>query len=175
MIRKATPADVPAIGETYTQLLTHEQAHGGHSNWQLGVYPTEAFAAEHVDKMYVLEEEGHIAASMLLNQEQAAEYATIPWQYPAEDKDVLVIHTLCIPPALAGRGYGRKMVAFAKEEARAQGCQVMRIDTYAYNEPAKALYQKQGFRIAGYADCLHHGLIQEKLVYLECSLTEESF
>ena len=157
MIRKATPADVPAIGETYTQLLTHEQTHGSHSNWQLGVYPTQAFAAEHVDAMYVLEEAGRVAASMLLNQEQAAEYATIPWQYPAADKD----------------GYGRTMVAFAKEEARRRGCQVMRIDTYAYNEPAKALYQKQGFRIAGYADCLHHGLIQEKLVYLECNLSGE--
>ena len=110
---------------------------------------------------------------MLLNHEQAAEYATIPWQYPAADKDVLLIHTLCIPPALAGRGYGRTMVAFAKEEARRRGCQVMRIDTYAYNEPAKALYQKQGFRIAGYAVWLHHGLIQEKLVYLECNLSGE--
>lgn len=173
MIRKATPADVPAIGETYTQLLTHEQTHGSHSNWQLGVYPTEAFAAEHVHNMYVLEDGGRIAASMLLNQEQAAEYAAIPWQYPAAPEEVLVIHTLCIPPDLAGRGYGRQMVAFAKETAKAQGCRVVRIDTYAYNEPAKALYQKQGFRIAGFADCLHHGLIQEKLVYLECSLSEQ--
>ena len=43
----------------------------------------------------------------------------------------------------------------------------MRIDTYAHNEPAKSLYQKNGFRIAGYYESLLEGLIKEELAFLE--------
>lgn len=116
--------------------------------------------------MYVLED-GAICASMILNQEQAPKYKSIDWLYPAGKSDVLVIHTLCIPPSKAGRGYGRKMVSFAKELAAKNGCAVIRIDTYAHNEPAKRLYQKCGFRISGYGPTLLQRLIQEDQVYLE--------
>ena len=37
MIRKAVKADIAAIADTYTELLTYEQQHGSHSNWVLGV------------------------------------------------------------------------------------------------------------------------------------------
>lgn len=63
-------------------------------------------------------------------------------------------------------------VRYAKERAIAEGCSVVRIDTYAYNEPAKALYQNHGFRIAGYADSLLEGVIPEKMVYLEWNVAE---
>lgn len=85
---------------------------------------------------------------------------------------MLVVHTLCIPPAKAGKGYGSQMVRYAKERAIVEGCSVVRIDTYAYNEPAKALYQNHGFRIAGYADSLLEGVIPEKMVYLEWNVAE---
>ena len=80
---------------------------------------------------------------------------------------MLVVHTLCIPPAKAGKGYGSQMVRYAKERAIAEGCSVVRIDTYAYNEPAKALYQNHG-----YADSLLEGVIPEKMVYLEWNVAE---
>mgnify|MGYP000031616778 FL=1 len=172
MIRRALEQDVAAIGNTYTELLRHEEEHGSSSNWRLGVYPTETTAAEAVSQgtMFVLEEEGEICASMVLNQNQAAEYASIPWEYEAEPEEVLVLHTLCIPPSKAGRGYGKQMAAYAKKFALDMGCTVMRIDTFSGNEPAKGLYQKNGFRIAGYAQVLHEGVIEEELVYLECRL-----
>ena len=85
---------------------------------------------------------------------------------------MLVVHTLCIPPTKAGKGYGSQMVRYAKERAIAEGYSVVRIDTYAYNKPAKALYQNHGFRIAGYADSLLEGVIPEKMVYLEWNVAE---
>lgn len=172
MIRKATENDIEAIGKTYESLLTYEAHNGGFSNWKSGVYPTVAVAEEKVPTgtMYVLEEEGNICASMILNNEQAPEYDAVEWNYPAPPKQVLVVHTLCIPPEMAGRGYGRQMVAYAKEYARANGYAVIRIDTYAYNEPAKALYLKNGFQIAGYGNSLLQGLIEEEQVYLEYRL-----
>lgn len=169
MIRKAVENDIEAIGKTYESLLTYEAIHGGFSNWKLGIYPTVAVAEEKVPTgtMYVLEEDGNICASMILNNEQAPEYDAVAWKYQALPEQVMVIHTLCIPPEMAGRGYGKQMIAFAKEYARANGYTVIRIDTYADNEPAKALYLKNGFRIAGYGDSLLQGLIEEKEAYLE--------
>lgn len=139
MIRKAEKADIAAIADTYTRLLTYEQQHNSHSNWKLGVYPTIDVPESKVPTgtMYVLEENDEICASMVLNNDQAPEYSDIEWKYSAAGEQVLVIHTLCIPPQKAGNGYGRKMVEFAKEYALKHGCTVIRIDTYAHNEPAK--------------------------------------
>ena len=72
------------------------------------------------------------------------------WQYPGEGEDVLVVHTLCVPPRFAGHRYGSRMVQYAKEYAAGHGCAVVRLDTYAHNEPAKRLCQRCGFRIAGW-------------------------
>ena len=173
-IRLATEKDIPAIADTYTALLTYEKEKESHSNWKLNVYPTILVPQKKVPagEMYVLEYDNEICASMVLNQEQAEEYADVDWLYPAEKAQVLVIHTLCIPPDKAGQGYGAKMVCFAMEFARNAACTVIRIDTYAHNEPAKALYLKNGFRIAGYGDIVLQGLIPEEQVFLEYKVEE---
>lgn len=174
MIRKATPADVAAIAQTYTRLLTHEQQNGRNSNWRLDIYPTAQSAEQAVQagEMYILEQDGQLVASMVLNNNQAAEYQQMPWQYAAEPEQVLVIHTLCIPPEQSGRGLATQMLNFAKEFAQNTGCHVIRLDTYAHNEPAKRLYQKHGFHIVGYADALLQGLIPEELVFMEYALSD---
>jgi ribosomal protein S18 acetylase RimI-like enzyme len=172
MIRTAKEQDIQAIADTYTELLCYEQEHGKVSNWKLNVYPTIQVPAEKVptQTMFVLEEQGQICASMVLNQEQAPEYREIGWAFPAPDEKVLVIHTLCVPPSRAKRGYGARMVCFAKQYAAEKGCSAIRLDTFAYNEPAKELYLKNGFCIAGYGTILLQGLIEEDQVYLEFGL-----
>lgn len=169
MIRKAVLRDAAEIAGTYEALLRYEEVHGSNSNWKLGVYPTAAVPACMIPEgcMYVLVAQGEICASMVLNQEQPEEYSAVNWLYPALAHEVLVIHTLCIPPQQAGLGYGSQMVDFAKTFAKQAGCSVIRIDTYAHNEPAKRLYQKNGFRIAGYGEMLLQGQIREEQVYLE--------
>lgn len=172
MIRKAETRDAAGIAQTYDELLIYEEINGSTSNWQRGVYPTIKVPENKIPTgtMFVLEEEGEICASMVLNQEQAEEYGSIDWKFPAGSGQVLVIHTLCIPPGKAGRGYGTQMVEYAKSFAKKKNCSVIRIDTYAHNEPAKRLYRKNGFCIAGYGEILLQGLIREKQVYLECKL-----
>lgn len=56
--------------------------------------------------MYVLEKNEEICAGMVLNHDRALEYADVEGKYPAKYDEVLVIHTLCIPPRKAGNGYG---------------------------------------------------------------------
>lgn len=167
MIRKAIETDIESVEQSYLQLLDHEALHGSHTNWMRDVYPTRATAegALSAGTLFVLEEDGQVRGSMILNQTQLPEYAGIDWAYPAQQ--VLVIHTLCIPPAQAGRGYGRAMVRFALEEAARQGCQALRLDTYAGNAPAAGLYRGLGFRYAGRAECDFQGLITEPLIFFE--------
>lgn len=169
MIRMARPEDIPAVEAGYTELLTHEAAGQSFSNWRLGVYPVRATAEKAFadDALYVLEENGEICASIILNHIQPCEHEKITWQYPAEDHEALTIHTLCVPPSKAGHGYGRAMMEFSLRLAASTGCKVVRLDTYAGNLPAQSLYRKLGFTYTGCAEVTLEGVITESLKYFE--------
>ena len=172
MIRKATASDVDAIVESYSALFEHERIHGSTTQWREGLYPTRATAERAVETgtMFVMEEDGRICASMILNSHQAPEYREIPWLYPAADDEVLVIHTLCVPPSMAGRGLGKRMVDFATGFGLGRGMRVLRLDTNKKNLPAQRLYIKNGCRLSGSRHCLHEGVLDTELVYLERQL-----
>ena len=172
MIRKAVMDDIGAIVNTYEELLAYEQINGSNSNWRLGVYPTIKVPQEKVPagEMFVLEHDGNICGSMVLNNDQAVEYQDMNWKYTIQADEVLVIHTLCIPPEMSRCGYAKEMLQFAKDYAKKKQCRVIRLDTYAHNEPAKRLYVKNGFEIIGYGPILLNGLIKEEQVYLECRI-----
>ena len=170
MFRPAAASDLDAIGRHYTELLTHEAETGrSTTNWVLGVYPTRETAAKALAEgaLYVLEEAGETVASVILNQHQDEFYAEINWQYSAQPEQVLVVHTLCIPPSLAGQGLGKACVSLIKQHAAAMGCTVIRLDTWAGNTPAARLYQKNGFSLCGRAEVLFQGRIPEELIFLE--------
>lgn len=168
-IRKGTPADVPAAGAVYDELLQHEKIYGSATGWIEGVYPTVSIAegAARQGTLFVLEQDGRIGAAMILNQVQAPEYAEADWQYDVPAGQVLVLHTLCIAPSLARRGYGRAMVAFAEDWAVQMGCTAVRIDTWIGNTPARSLYTAMGYRLAGSAPAKLNGLIPLELVFYE--------
>ena len=171
-IRRATEADLAAVDRSYTELLEHIRPEENYSGWVLGVYPTRAWAEENLADLWVLTEDGALGASMILNHHQAEDYAKISWEYPAPQEKIAVIHTLCVPPSRAGRGYGRAMVQLAIESAREQGMTALRIDTAKGNLPAAALYQSCGFRYRGTLQVLHQGLIPEELIFLELGLSK---
>lgn len=169
MIRKAEKADIAAVSASYQELFAYEEAHGNQTNWVPGLYPSEstAQAAWEDGTLYVLEESGVICGSMILNHIQPPEYRIINWHYTAEATEVLVLHTLCIPPSRKGKGYGRQFIAFAMRYAAQVGCKTVRLDTWEGNKPAAALYVKTGFRLAGTAPMLLQGAIHEQQIFFE--------
>ena len=168
-IRKATEEDISAIDGTYTRLMEYEAEHENYTNWKIGVYPTVHDAEKAVSEgtMFILEEGGELCASMILNKNQAEHYKQIEWKYSAEPEEVLVIHTLTVPPEKARKGYGRAMVDFAGMYGKEHGCKVIRMDTSVRNTPAQEMYTKYGFRIAGKLRVMHHGPIDGELYFLE--------
>lgn len=170
-IRKANLADVDRIFATYLELLEYERLHGVNTNWRQGVYPVREvpLAKTRAGAMFLLEEGGEICASIALDAVLSPEYAEIDWRYATEPGKALTIHALVVRPKMTGRGYGTKMLAYAKEFGRANGFQAIRIDTWIHNEPAKRLYLKNGFGAAGYGPITLYGLTQPE-VYLECGL-----
>ena len=165
MIRKATAADLPRIGEIYAAIFDKEDQGPAYTNWLRGSYPTteDARKALETGTLYVGEEDGALWGVVNLNGIQLPEYDKISWSIPAGREEVGVIHTLCIHPAQSGKGLAKRMAAFCEETARAQGKTVIRLDTWEGNAPANRLYPSIGYRFAGGPEFLFHGYIREIL------------
>ena len=172
IIRQAIAADIPAVAEIYEQIHTEEEVGRVTIGWVRGVYPTENTAQAALERgdLLVLESEGKVAGSAIINQRQCDGYETACWQYPADDREIMVLHTLTISPDAAGRGLGRAFVAFYEQYAREKGCRYLRMDTNVRNTRARAMYKKLGYREIGVIDTVFNGIKGVNLVLLEKAL-----
>ena len=193
MIRKATAEDISAVAAIYEAILQREEQGELVIGWQRGVYPTEETARQALaaGTLYVMEEEpktedeGHhskdrhnkgrhgaagrpaIVAAAKIDRQQVDVYADCDWKYPANDSEVLVLHTLVVDPKESGRGHGSAFVAFYEQLARELGCKCLRMDTNERNEKARAMYRKLGYREAGIIPTVFNGIPGVGLVLLE--------
>ena len=121
--------------------------------------------------LFVLESDGVVAAAAKINQIQVPEYANAQWRYPdAPEGEIMVLHTLVVEPAQAGRGYGSAFVQFYEDYAREYGCSYLRMDTNAKNQAARKLYAHLGYWESGIVDCNFNGIPGVALVCLEKKL-----
>lgn len=172
-IRKAIQADIPAVTAIYDHILTEEEAGRATVGWIRGVYPTRQTAQDALDAgdLFVLESDGVAAAAAKINQIQVPEYANAQWRYPdAPEGEIMVLHTLVVEPAQAGRGYGSAFVQFYEDYAREHGCSYLRMDTNAKNQAARKLYAHLGYWESGIVDCNFNGIPGVALVCLEKKL-----
>lgn len=172
MIRKAIAADISAVSAIYEDIHTAEETGQAVIGWVRGVYPTQATAAAALDRgdLFVQEDNGEIVGAAIINQSQCDGYETAAWQYPAEDSEVMVLHTLTISPRVAKQGYGKAFVAFYERYAQENGCQYLRMDTNARNSRARAMYQRLGYQEIGIIPTTFNGIAGVNLVLLEKKL-----
>ncbi|MBR4870104.1 MAG: GNAT family N-acetyltransferase [Oscillospiraceae bacterium] len=168
-IRKAEKRDISAVAAIFSAIHTAEEQGRLTIGWVREIYPTEetAQAALDRDDLFVMEEEGRIVASAIINRVQVPDYAKGQWLYAARDDEVMVLHTLCIHPEAMGRGCGKAFIAFYEAYARENGCPYLRMDTNAINAAARAMYRKLGYREAGIVPCVFNGIEGVGLVLLE--------
>jgi GNAT superfamily N-acetyltransferase len=60
------------------------------------------------------------------------------------------VDMIVVPEALRGTGVGTDLMTRAEAEARARGCHLMWLDTYAFQ--ARPFYEKLGFEVFGQMD-----------------------
>ncbi|MBR3795829.1 MAG: GNAT family N-acetyltransferase [Clostridia bacterium] len=176
IIRKAVAADIPFIGAIYEGIHTAEEAGQASIGWARGVYPTEATAQAALERgdLFVQENEGEIVGAAIINQIQVDVYAGAAWRYPAEDDEIMVLHTLTIAPHAARKGYGRAFVAFYEEYARKHGCRYLRMDTNERNARARTMYRALGYEEIGIAPTVFNSIPGVNLVLLEKKLEDET-
>ena len=169
MIRKATESDIPAVAEIYAHILANEDPAKPATGWLKGIYPVEATARAALgrDDLFVCIEDDKVVASAIINRTQVDVYADCKWSLECEDDEVMVLHTLTVEPACAGRGIGRKFVAFYEDYARGHNCKALRIDTNAVNVTARDLYSKLGYTEVGIVPCVFNGIPNVMLVCME--------
>lgn len=161
-IRKAKAEDLNQVQKIYDDIILYEEQNVKYTAFQFGVYPVRETAEKALesDSLYVCENNNTICASMIFNQLQPDEYKNIDWEYKFSENEIIVIHLLCVGPAYSGKGYGRKMIEFAVDEGIRKNCKAVRLDTGNQNIPAKSLYEKNGFTVAGMNNMSIGGLIE---------------
>ena len=168
-IRKAVKDDIDSIAEIYEKV--HDAEEGGEvfTGWLRGIYPTRKTVEDALnrDDMFVIEDEGNVAAAAIINQLQVDVYKNVPWRHCVKDDEVMVLHTLAVDTSKYNKGYGRRFVAFYEEYARAHGCTELRMDTNVINTKARRLYNKLGYEEMGIEENTFNGIPNVRLVCLE--------
>ena len=174
LIRRAVPADIPQVAGIYDRIHTEEESGRAVIGWVRGVYPTEQTARDALEagELFILEEDGKVAAAAKINQEQVPEYAGAQWACPdAPEEQIMVLHTLVVDPLCGGKGCGTRFVKFYEDYALERGCPYLRMDTNERNAAARRLYAGLGYREAGIVPCTFNGIGGVQLVCLEKTLT----
>lgn len=172
-IRKATQADISAVAVIYDHILIEEETGRTTTGWIRGVYPTRQTAQDALDAgdLFVLVSDGVVAAAAKINQIQVPEYVNAQWRYPnVPEHEIMVLHTLVVDPAQAGKGCGSAFVRFYEDYAREHGCPYLRMDTNAKNQAARKLYAHLGYWESGIVECNFNGIPGVALVCLEKKL-----
>lgn len=169
-IRKAKFSDLAAVSAIYERIHDAEESGSSVVGWIRGIYPTAATAekALRAGTLYVMEENGSIAAAAKIDGEQVPEYSGADWlcKNVPEDK-VLVLHTLVVDPLRSGHGLGSRFVGFYEALAAEMGRPFLRMDTNVKNFAARRLYARLGYREAGIVSCDFNGIPDVRLVCLE--------
>lgn len=174
IIRKAVQQDIRCVATLYQEIHSAEEAGKMTIGWDRNIYPTEETAIQALsrdDLFVMLDDENAIAGAAIINQLQAEGYEKGNWRYPAEDRDIMVLHTLVISPSVNNRGYGKAFERFYEEYALKNGCHHLRIDTNAKNIRARSFYRTLGYAEADIVKTSFNGLQDIELVLLEKRLS----
>lgn len=125
--RRAHPDDASAIAALVNRAYEKYVARIGRKPRPMTADYDEAVTAH---QMSVIEDNGVIVAALEL----------IP------EKDALLIENIAVDPAQQGTGLGKRLLAFAEDEARRQGFAALRLYTNEKMTENIALYARYGYR-----------------------------
>ena len=172
IIRKAVSKDIEAVVSIYDKIHTAEEKGKVVIGWKRDIYPTRKTAEDVTlrDDLFVMEEDGFLFGSGIINKEQVDVYEKAKWNHDAKPEEIMVLHTLVIDPDKKRKGLGKSFVKFYEEYAKDSGCKYLRLDTNEKNVYARAMYKKLGYKEIGIVPCVFNGLKDVNLVLVEKAL-----
>lgn len=172
IIRKAIRKDIGFVEKVYEKIHLAEENDFISVGWKRGIYPIRKTAEDALKRkdLFVMEENGILLGSGIINQEQVDVYKKAKWKFEAKDSEVMVLHTLVIDPDMSGKGYGKNFVNFYEEYARSNNCKYLRIDTNEKNKSARYLYKSLDYKEIDCIPCTFNGLEGVNLILIEKKL-----
>ncbi len=146
-IRLAAEADCPVLARILRDCVA-AMRHEGIEQWD-EIYPTERHLAEDIraESLYVAcTGAGDVVGTVVLNEHQEPEYATVPWLSEARP---LVVHRVMVDPARQRQGIAQALMMFAERHARTAGYGSIRLDAFTLNPRALRLYERLGYAARG--------------------------
>ena len=169
MIRRAVRSDLDAVVTIYDEIHRAEEDGTISIGWKRGVYPVKATAEEAFKRkdLFVLEIDGVILGSGIINNIQVDAYAKAQWEHEADADHVCVLHTLTISPRAGRMGLGKQFVSFYETYARENDCLELRIDTNERNLVARKMYKNLGYKEITIVPTVFNGIPDVNLVLME--------
>jgi ribosomal protein S18 acetylase RimI-like enzyme len=145
-IRPVRPQDLPDVMKLIRSCVRHMVSEGI-DQWD-EIYPDEATCAGDIGRheLFLLERDNHISGIITLNGLQEPAYQDVQWHFSGK---ALVVHRLAVDPACQGQGIARELMHFTYECAEKHQYATIRLDAFAGNPRALALYERLGYRRAG--------------------------
>jgi len=136
--------------ETWDKLQCSVKCHLQTQNilqWD-NIYPTRESGLRDLQNgtLYVIKDTERILACLTIDQEFPEEYHKLTWNLMGP---VASCHRLMVAPDQQKQGFGKQLMSFAETIALQQGCQSIRLDAYAANVAANALYNSLGYHFVG--------------------------
>jgi ribosomal protein S18 acetylase RimI-like enzyme len=146
-IRRARKEEIDEIMELIAKCVQVMQA-GGSDQWDEH-YPNREIISLDMERgsLWVCEENNAVAGILVLDEHQSEQYEEIEWTETQGPH--LIMHRLAVHPEVQGKGIARRLSTYAEEYARQNGYSSIRLDTYAKNTRALALYPKLGYDFRG--------------------------
>ena len=169
MIRKAVDSDLDAVVAIYNEILQLQENGAITVGWNRGVYPTRATAEDALRRndLFVMEKDGVILGSAIINQLQVDVYAKAKWRHAVDAEKIWVLHTLTISPKASGLGLGKQFIDFYESYALDHGCCALRMDTNERNLVARKMYKKLNYEEVDIVPTVFNDIPDVNLVLLE--------
>lgn len=142
---------IEEISKLYDDVCDYLCEHGNYPGWKKGVYPTKNDAKEGIKEstLYIAKDNNKIVGTVILRHKPEEGYKNVEWASESNYEKIYVIYTLAVHPNSIGLGIGKKLLDFAEEIARKEGCTSLRLDVVKGNIPAENLYKKCGYKYVG--------------------------
>lgn len=149
--RKADARDVEEISRLYDSVCDFLEEHENYPGWKKGIYPTDedANAGINENALYVVTDQDRIIGTMMLRHKPEEGYQNVAWITDNNYEKIYVVYTLAVHPDFIGLGIGEKLLGYAEEIARKEGCVSLRLDVVKGNIPAENLYKRCGYQFMG--------------------------